>query len=76
LEAAEDCPELERSADEAHVIQLVRDILSEVDLPAIHSQKPDAVRVVYTWALILKRRAIWKLQKIIADSLERFADGF
>lgn len=67
-------PEPEWSADETKVIKLAREILSDVDLPATHSRKPDAVRLVYAWALILNRRAVWKLQNIIADSLERFAD--
>lgn len=76
LKEAQRLPELEWSAEEAQVIKLVREILSEVDLPATYSQKPDAVRLVYTWALILNRRAVWKLQKIIAESLERFANSF
>ncbi|RDH30144.1 hypothetical protein BDQ94DRAFT_181723 [Aspergillus welwitschiae] len=56
--------ELEWSPEETARIKQVREILSEVDLPAIHAQKSDAVRLIYAWALILSRRAVWKLQKI------------
>jgi hypothetical protein len=75
LKAAEGRHELDWTSDDAQVIRLVREILSEVDLPTTPSQKPVAVRVVYAWALIFKRRTVWKLQKIIADSLQRFADS-
>lgn len=68
-------PELQWSPEVTERIQLVREILSEVDLPASHAQKPDAVRLVYAWAIILDRRAVWKVQKIVADSLEWYADG-
>lgn len=68
-------PESQWSPEEAEQIKLVREILSEVDLPASRTQKPDAARLVYMWALILNRRAVWKLQKIVADSLERYADS-
>ncbi|KAI2986419.1 transcriptional regulator family: Fungal Specific TF and C2H2 zinc finger [Aspergillus niger] len=67
--------ELEWSPEETAKIKQVREILSEVDLPASHAQKSDAVRLIYAWALILSRRAVWKLQKIVADSLERYADS-
>ncbi|KAL2844566.1 fungal-specific transcription factor domain-containing protein [Aspergillus pseudoustus] len=75
LKDTQDRPEAQWSSEEAERIKLVREILSEVDLPASQTQKPDAVRLVYTWALILNRRAVWKLQKIVAGSLERYADS-
>ncbi|OOO12244.1 hypothetical protein OAory_01087140 [Aspergillus oryzae] len=75
LKETQNRPESQWSPEEAEQIKLVREILSEVDLPASRTQKPDAARLVYMWALILNRRAVWKLQKIVADSLERYADS-
>ncbi|KOC14647.1 hypothetical protein AFLA70_74g003171 [Aspergillus flavus AF70] len=75
LKETQNRPESQWSPEEADQIKLVREILSEVDLPASRTQKPDAARLVYMWALILNRRAVWKLQKIVADSLERYADS-
>ncbi|KAL4756329.1 uncharacterized protein BDW70DRAFT_164603 [Aspergillus foveolatus] len=75
LKETQNRPESQWSPEEAEQVKLVREILSEVDLPASRAQKPDAVRLVYAWALILNRRAVWKLQKIVADSLERYADS-
>lgn len=64
-----------RSSDESELLEAAQSILAEVDLSPIHSQRSSAARLVYTWALILERRAVWKLQDVIAAALRLYADS-
>ncbi|RHZ54899.1 uncharacterized protein CDV56_107610 [Aspergillus thermomutatus] len=69
MKEMQNLPEPERTPDESQQIQLLQSILSEVGLSDVHNYKPDSVRLVYAWALILERRSVWKLQAIVADAL-------
>jgi hypothetical protein len=74
LKKTESRHELDWSLHEEQTFKLAQEILLEVDLAPTHSEKPYHSRLVYVWALIFERRAVWKLQVLLADALKRYAD--
>lgn len=67
-------PEYDRSTDERECIRLVEEILEAVELNDYQAQRSLSVQLIYAWVSILKCCAVWGIESILADSLQKFAE--
>lgn len=68
-------PEVEWSANEKECVRFIGETLGEVELDQVNAHKPYSTQLVYAWALIFERCAIWGIQSVLADALNRFANS-
>lgn len=68
-------PECELTSEEKECMQLAEEILAEVDIGPANALKPQSTKLIYVWAMVFERCAVWGIQFILAEALRRYAEN-